>query len=72
GEGEIGELSKEEEEEIHRVKPDRRSGPQGTSQRPLWCAGCKGNHPGQFANSGIQSAIDAREGGILLKHAEQI
>ncbi|KAG8139034.1 hypothetical protein E2320_001841 [Naja naja] len=35
GEGEIGELSEEEEEEIHRVKPDRRSGPQGTSQRPL-------------------------------------
>ncbi|KAG8125191.1 hypothetical protein E2320_020448 [Naja naja] len=31
GEGEIGELSEEEEEEIHRVKPDRRSGPQGTS-----------------------------------------
>ncbi|KAG8138835.1 hypothetical protein E2320_001622 [Naja naja] len=27
--GEIGELSEEEEEEIHRVKPDRRSGPQG-------------------------------------------
>ncbi|KAG8123230.1 hypothetical protein E2320_018789 [Naja naja] len=45
GEGDIGELSKEEEEEIHRVEPDRRSGPQGMSQRPLWCAGCKGNHP---------------------------
>ncbi|KAG8130129.1 hypothetical protein E2320_017139, partial [Naja naja] len=45
GEGEIGELYEEEEEEIHRVKPDRRSGPQGTSQRPLGCAGCKGNHP---------------------------
>ncbi|KAG8137945.1 hypothetical protein E2320_003888 [Naja naja] len=45
GEGDIGELSEEEEEEIHRVKPDRRSGPQGTSQRPLWYVGCKGNHP---------------------------
>ncbi|KAG8139120.1 hypothetical protein E2320_001892, partial [Naja naja] len=65
GEGEIGELSKEEEKEIHRGPKDRARDRYGVQA-------VKGTIPGRFANSGIQSAIEAREGGILLKHAEQI